>query len=179
MTNKSDPTDRTSSPQKKKNKTEASSDNHPNPAHPQHYPMCHRHTALHSINDANKTNQSHIALQIRSCQSNYPSSSTLEFIMNNRSPNTGKNQTRTSREVQPSRTEVTNQSSMDSPALDREGSSSALEVESSNFRSRTARAARLHSARGPNQKPCLRAHTNLVSETDEVHATRRPSQGPT
>jgi len=57
-------------------------------------------------------------------------------------------------------------------------SSSALEVETSSFRIHNARAARLQSARGSTPEPYLTANTNLVRETDEVQATRRPSQGP-
>ena len=80
-------------------------------------------------------NASHIynALQTKSCLSSHPSSSTSEIILSNRSPNTLKNETYTSRGVQPSRREVTSQSNMDSSVMGEAESTSALEVETSNF----------------------------------------------
>jgi len=87
----------------------------------------------------------------------------------------------TSRGVQPNRTKVTSQSNIASSALGEIGMSSPRRLATFSFRIQTARAARLQLTRGPSPTPTpyWTAHANLVRASDEVHATRRPSNCPT
>jgi len=153
MNNNNDTTDRPVTTQKHKDTKETHNDNHHSPGHTPPSHKGHSYNAMHP-NDVNNIKQNQIELHRKSCCRPRASSLTSEIIRNKRSPSTGNNEIITSLGDQPNRTEVTNQSSMASSALRRETSSSALDVERSNFRSQTAKAARSHSALCPNPKPC-------------------------
>ena len=155
------------------------SKNHTHLQHPQQYISYQMQPTMQQEKNGLSERHTNDALQDSGHRRDHSLTSSSEIVLNNRSPNIGKNQIKPSRGVQPHRTEVTRQSNIASSALEDEGTSSPLGLATCSFRIQTAKAARLQFPRGPSPTttPCWTAHTNLVRDTDEVQDPRRPAQG--